>query len=267
MLILGAGWTSSFLIPLLEEEKISYAATSTTGRAGTMEFVFDPSSDDLSRYKKLPSAETVLITFPLKGKDQSKHLHDLYGKTHPHASARFIQLGSTGIFQIPNQSLWVSRHSPYDKTDPRAIAEDELLELGGCVLNLAGLWGGARMPRTFIKRVATTKEQLRTKTSLHLVHGKDVARSILALHHSFTPGQRWMLTDLFVYDWFALIMGWGDGSSSEGDASGPHLDWVREVMEEEGIKALPRCMEALGRCYDSREFYSTFGFSPVRARV
>ncbi|RDW77409.1 hypothetical protein BP6252_05462 [Coleophoma cylindrospora] len=266
MLILGAGWTSTFLIPLLEEENISYTATSTTGREETVKFVFDPSSDDLAPYKKLPSAETVLITFPLKGKGPSKHLHDLYNRTHPQASARFIQLGSTGIFQIPNQTLWITRHSPYDKTDPRAIAEDELLELGGCVLDLAGLWGGSRMPRTFIKRVVVTKEQLKTKKSLHLIHGKDVARSILALHHSFTPGQRWLLTDLFVYDWFALIMGWGDGSS-EGDASGPHIDWVREVMDEEGIQALPRSMEALGRCYDSREFYTTFKFSPIQARV
>ena len=31
VLILGAGWTSTFLIPLLEEEKLSYAATTRDG--------------------------------------------------------------------------------------------------------------------------------------------------------------------------------------------------------------------------------------------
>jgi hypothetical protein len=29
----------------------------------------------------------------------------------------------------------------------RAIAEDELRDLGGCVLNLAGLYGGERDPK------------------------------------------------------------------------------------------------------------------------
>jgi len=38
-------------------------------------------------------------------------------------------------------------------------------------------------------------------------------------------------------------------------------------MEEEGVRALPRSMEALGRCYDSREFWKTFGLVPLKARI
>ena len=78
-----------------------------------------------------------------------------------------------------------------------------------------------------------------------------------------------MLTDMFVYDWWALILGWGEGGSKGKDenAEGPHLEWVRELMVEHGVRALPRSMEQLGRCYDSREFWSTFGIVPVRARI
>ena len=192
VLVLGAGWTSTFLIPLLEKESISFAATTTTGRDGTIEFKFDPSSTDTSPYTLLPDAHTILITFPLKGEGQSKMLLDLYAKTHSSSPPRYIQLGSTGIWQIQGQDLWVTRHSRYNKEDPRAVAEDELLELGGCILNLAGLWGGSRNPRDWVKRVATTKEQLKGKNSLHMVHGQDVARAILGVHRNYTPKERWV---------------------------------------------------------------------------
>ncbi|MCJ1395913.1 hypothetical protein MMC18_008799 [Xylographa bjoerkii] len=229
ILILGAGWTSTFLIPDLEARGISYAATSTTGRPGTLPFKFDSSSPSLEPYHLLPSAITILITFPLKGPHQSTHLLSLYRASHPDATPNWIQLGSTGIFQIADQELWVTRHSNYDRENARAVAEDELLGLGGCVLNLSGLWGGARQPRDFVKRVAASKEQLKGKTSLHMVHGIDVARAVVALHEKFTPGERWMLTDMFVYDWWALILGWGDGGANgkNEDAEGPHLEWAR----------------------------------------
>ncbi|MCJ1405352.1 hypothetical protein MMC11_008579 [Xylographa trunciseda] len=238
ILILGAGWTSTFLIPLLETRQISYAATSTTGRPGTLPFKFDPSSPSLEPYHLLPSATTVLITFPLKGPHQSTHLLSLYHASHPDVTPKWIQLGSTGIFQIADQELWVTRHSKYDVENARAVAEDELLALGGCVLNLSGLWGGARQPRDFVKRVATSKEQLKGKTSLHMVHGMDVARAVVAVHENFSNGERWMLTDMFVYDWWALILGWGEGGSEgkDTDAKGPHLEWVRELMVEENAR-------------------------------
>lgn len=82
----------------------------------------------------------------------------------------------------------------YNTSDARAIAEDELISLGGCVMNLSGLWGGARQTKNWLDRVASTKEQLKAKTSLHMIHGLDVARSILAVHQNFSKaaGQRWV---------------------------------------------------------------------------
>jgi len=112
-------------------------------------------------------------------------------------SYNFIQLGSTEIFSVDKQDLWVTRHSKYDKSNLRAIAEDELLGLGGCVLDLSGLWGGARQVKHWVDRVAATKEQLKGKTSLHMVHGEDVARAIIAVHHKFgdAKGQRFVCSN------------------------------------------------------------------------
>lgn len=163
LLILGAGWTSTFLIPLLESSKISYSTTTTTGRDNTISFKFDPESDDLRPYKSLPAAQTVLITFPLTGTGQSKKLVELYQSVHSNkqdskSTPNWIQLGSTGIFQAPG---WNDNTSPYNKENARGIAEDELLHLKICsstVLNLAGLYDDdKRKPRNWVARVAKNK--------------------------------------------------------------------------------------------------------------
>lgn len=282
LLILGAGWTSTFLIPQLRSHNLTHAATTTTGHNHTIPFKFDPTNtDDPSYFSILPNARHILITFPLTGTGQSSLLVQQYKSTHPRVAdhVRFIQLGSTGIWQFDGQhDLWVTRHSKYDSTKPRAVAEDEMLALGGCVINLAGLWGGEREPRNWVERVATTKEAVKTKKSLHMVHGIDVARAIVAVIEAWdrsknVKGQRWMLTDGFVYDWWSLFVGWAD-TEEEQEAEGKKENkpsrqsvWVYELMEEQGVRALPRSMESLGRCYDSREFWATFGLTPLKSRI
>ncbi|KAK5114154.1 hypothetical protein LTR62_002724 [Meristemomyces frigidus] len=286
LLILGAGWTSTFLIPLLASQQLSYAATTRDGRkvAGTttIKWSFNPDDKDKKQFSSLPPAKHVLITFPLTGKHQSKTL--VHGYEAAYASkggggVRFIQLGSTGIWQIGQKTLWTSRRSPYDTTNARAIAEDELLSLHGCVLNLAGLWGGERDPKTWVERVAKTKEDVEGKKSLHMVHGLDVARAIVAVMGSWEKagGERWMVTDGFVYDWWSLMVGWADakneasdggrGTGGAGREPMQQAKWVFELMREEKVWALPRSMETLGRCYFGREFWDVFGLVPLKGRL
>jgi hypothetical protein len=87
----------------------------------------------------------------------------------------------------------------------RAVAEDELRGLGGCVLNLAGLYDGEkRDPKGWVTRVATTKEQVQAKRALHVVHGADVAGAVVGVYRKREENMaetRWLVTDLRVYDW------------------------------------------------------------------
>lgn len=81
-----------------------------------------------------------------------------------------------------------------------------------------------------------------------------------------------MLTDLFVYDWWALILGWCGSPKDDSGGTGvrnvlPQLQWIQELLVEKNIMALPRSPEQLGRCYDSREFWIRFGLMPVNARI
>lgn len=108
-----------------------------------------------------------------------------------------------------------------------------------------------------------------------MIHGTDVARAIVAVHENFAAasGQRWLLTDMRVYDWWDLASAWGNGgadsSSNSGDANpnGPQPGWVKELMEEQGVRVLPRPPGSMGRVLDSREFWSVFGLSPLKARL
>ncbi|KAF7312674.1 hypothetical protein MIND_00281700 [Mycena indigotica] len=283
ILILGAGWTSTFLVPLCKKSDITFASTTRSGASSTIKFEFQPDSEDEEPYRLLPDATTVLITFPITLRGASERLVKLYLATrHTLTPATgFIQLGATTRISliVPAQNSVASavttnildRHSPISLTG-RANAEEELLGLHSrgvastTVLNLAGLWGGQRIPRNWLGRVASTKEALAAKGSLHLIHGEDVARAILAIHNDFATaaGERWLLTDGRVYDWWDLASAWRAGSAPPEDA--PAI-WVRELMKEAGVKVLPRDKADLGRVLDSSEFWDTFGLSPVHARV
>ena len=271
VLILGAGWTSQFLIPLLKTSHVTYAATTRDGRDSTIPFTFNPSSQDIKPYTLLPSAETVLVTFPLTGEGQSKQIISLYRKVNGHSN-NWIQLGSTGIFTAPH---WNDHNASYNKESPRAIAEDELLELGGCVLNLAGLYGGERNPKNWVARVAKTKEEVKGKRALHVIHGEDVGRAVIAVHQNFSTGKRWLLTDLRVYDWWDLIQDWGgDVKNAIAKADGEraaqevhYTEWVGELMAEGHVRALPRSVESLGRVLDSVAFWTAMGIWPCKGRL
>jgi hypothetical protein len=103
ILILGAGWLSTFLIPLCKEKSITYTATTRSGHDSTIEFDFDPDSKDVEPYKVLPDAQTVLITFPIEKAGASTRLIELYhssGSNHARSRARFIMLGATSIWDV-----------------------------------------------------------------------------------------------------------------------------------------------------------------------
>jgi hypothetical protein len=248
ILILGAGWTSTFLIPYLDTQGITHAATTRSGREGTIAFSFDEASSTAATFESLPRAKTVLITFPTTG---ISRLVELYNRTHD-PTTQYILLGSSGIWNAPTL---VTRHSPWDPNNARARAEEELLLLGGCVLNLSGLWGGSRNPHTWVARVAPTKEKLAAKGSLHVVHGEDVAVAVVAVHQHWQEarGQRWVLTDLRCYDWWDLALAWG-GEECRA--------WALELIGGEGT--LPRDRQKRGRAIDSSEFWRVFGVLPKR---
>ena len=131
--------------------------------------------------------------------------------------------------------------------------------------------------------MATSKAQVKAKGALHLIHGHDVARAIIATHRAFqectdmAEGKRYMLTDLHVYDWWDLIQMWGrearekarvtENGTGSGEEKLTYELWVGQLMVEEDIKALPREGDQLGRRLDGRAFWEAMGIWPEMGRV
>ena len=107
LLILGAGWTSDFLIPLLARRHIAFAATTRDGRSrsgvDTIKFHFGDGADEHAAFSQLPDARTVLVTFPLYKPGESGRLLRLWKETHARTRALVVQLGSTGIWDVRGQ--------------------------------------------------------------------------------------------------------------------------------------------------------------------
>ena len=99
------------------------------------------------------------------------------------------------------------------------------------------------------------------KKSLHIIHGLDVARLTFAITQDFTPGQRWIVTDMHIYDWYELVLG-----LDEGDGSEDRKQWVQELLaEDEKIQSLPRQVADLDRALDSKEVWMRFKLMPIES--
>lgn len=257
ILILGLGWTGQFLQDLFVEQNIAYAATTRDGRNGTIPWTLTASPD----VSALPWANTVLVTFPVLSADTMHELIEKY--TVEKGPTNWIILSSTRVYSADPSN----RHTPLDpsKDTGRLPAENEVIKNNGTVLHLSGLWGAQRQPKNWVPRFSKP-EALKAKIlsrQLHLVHGKDVARAILAVHQNFKSGERWLITDQTAYDWLKLFLVWGSQEQLDiidelrkndpecGKAIGSH-GTLEDIVEKGGVK--PRL--------DSDEFWDTFGLEP-----
>lgn len=288
ILLLGSGWTASFLIPLLEHTRVRYAYTSRSPPDEK-----NPDDDHKIQFEltdpvtidslcPLPRASTVVIIFPIKNLQQVDDL--VYEYEELHGRTRWIQLGSSGIWGSGRNTS----ASPVDLTNARAAAEQRLLDITAAhslhrkgapvgraaILNLAGLYGGQRQPRNFASRIGATKEMLALKGSVHFVHGQDVARAILLLHQSKSVGwgHRWIVSDSRVYDWWPLFSFLRPALPDHPDDSPETAQrWLKELVEENHIRILPRPIankpdqrlpHYLERGLDGHEFWSLFNTKP-----
>lgn len=207
VLLLGSGWTSRFVLPLLKRKGISHACTKRAPSDSDGSHVFPLQvnaalEQSATGFQALPQADIVVFVFPLTSSEMIDGIIGAYEKAKQCQPA-WLALGSTGGW-----SKGVSTSStPPMATNARTQAESHLLSFhkGGrstAVLNLSGLYGEERRPVNFGRKVANTMDKLEAKTSLHLVHGKDVARAIVGMYEALGDderrgrmwGRRWIVT-------------------------------------------------------------------------
>lgn len=288
VLLLGSGWTSTFLLPRLAAEKIAF---SYTNRSGTKSAALPISQDAIewtlpepgqtkeqwaSTLAVLPSARLIVVVMALKDEAVARELVLSYDSM---MSARgydrrtkWCMLGSTGIWGSGGS---YTSSSPIDAPNARSASEDAVLSLLGeraTVLNLAGLFGSARHPINWLAKVAGTRDKLSAKTSLHLVHGNDVVEAILSVWKQLPRsdgvwGKRWLVTDGRIYDWWQLVL----DLPVPDDDHACYARWVEELQQEYDVEKLPRSIMGssddkppryLNRALSSDEFWSVIATRP-----
>ncbi|KAJ2800728.1 hypothetical protein H4R20_003952 [Coemansia guatemalensis] len=274
VLVLGRGFVGKYLTDLLEERGINYASTTTDGRDGTIKWRFSGEDDAPdAQASTLPFAESVVVTFPLLGSAAARKLIESYAGGGRHAVAgssnatpRWIYLGSTRPFKESPSSRY---------TTPDVLAGGARLEaeqcvinsFGGCVLNLAGLWGGERVPSRW-GRFYTTKEKLRGRLadrSLHLLHGADAARAICAVAMSNNPTEslvgRWLVSDTRVYEILQVITP-DDRICGFLSALLEEEADVRALLNAKTVEEIVMGESAVTKRIDSSHFWNDFKTEP-----
>ncbi|KAJ2909316.1 hypothetical protein GGI21_002005 [Coemansia aciculifera] len=271
VLVLGEGFVGKYLVEVLKAHDIDYAATTTTGRDDTIKWRLpEQAEEDTTDFSVLPAADSVVITFPLKGEAEAKRFITEYLEHHRkvqgNAYAPFwVYLGSTRPFK----STPSTRHTKPDLAAGglRVEAEEYIINVhGGCVLNLAGLWGGERVPANWA-RFYSDKEQLRGRLkerSLHLIHGADVARSIFAIisckDRASRFAGRWLVSDETVHDALQIYAGADHIRSFLDDLLGEPE--VREMLGADKVDDIQMGASAVTTRIDSSHFWSQLQLEP-----
>ncbi|CAO1616424.1 unnamed protein product [Jaminaea pallidilutea] len=290
VLLLGSGWTSSFLLPALFANDITFAYTNRSGvkpqglpLAGHPPIRWTcPSSGDSrmqwrKSFREFPIARMVVVVMPLKDDIAARELVASY-QSFVHEKGgqertKWCVLSSTGVFG-PGQH---SSSSPVSNPTPRSHAEDALAQLAksdATILSLAGLYGGStRHPQNWLSKVASDQEKLASKGSLHLLHGKDVARAVLGVWRQVGNGKvwdsRWIVTDGRVYDWWQLVTQLPQTYAERSQ----YKQWVEALRKQYDVGSLPRSVadahrpeqqlpRFLERALSSDEFWKAIGERP-----
>ncbi|KAJ2815515.1 hypothetical protein IWW50_006801, partial [Coemansia erecta] len=252
-----------YLTDLLAQNNVTHAATTTDGRDNTIGWRFPSTTDTPLDLDALPQASTIVVTFPLQGRQAAERLiRSFTGRST--SPIHWIYLGSTRAFK-QQSSTPSTRFTEPDVLagGPRLEAEECVIrEHRGCVLNLAGLWGGARVPDKW-SRFYTTKERVRGRLddrSLHLIHGADAARAVYAVIQSKGEG-RWLVSDMGVYDMLVILMG-------DERVRGFLGELLREEQEVQSLLGATEVSNVqldhaqVVKRIDSSHFWTQFGIQP-----
>ena len=250
LLILGLGWTGQYVYNDCIKNDIQVKATTTTGRDNTIKFAFTTETT-IEEIEQLPRAQSIIITFKITETSSIEKLVSGLSLGQDEMP-KMILLGSTRPWN-PIDGNWCDINHP--TPDERFIVEQQFLTMGGCVLNLAGLFGGLRQPKNWISRVASSKEQLGLKKSLHLIHGRDISRLVLAVFKKFV-NQRFLVTDMRIYDWLEIVLLFGNNEQK---------GWGLEIIKEDGIRSVPREHQLLERCIDGTQIWNHFDLLPLES--
>ena len=130
--------------------------------------------------------DAAVVTFPPEG------TVDGFWEALARKASRVILLGTTGIYGRDGTGRPIlTEATAIDPAHPRAAAEAEVMDRGGIVLRLAGIYGSGRNPGRWVREGRLTYED----RQLNLVHVDDVIRAVLFMTVHPSPSPVYNLAD------------------------------------------------------------------------
>lgn len=196
LIILGAGYTARFVLPLTARQYVRVLATSRepdrplSYLPPDQRIRFDLTQQD--SWKNIPSDCDLLWCFPAEPLDQVQAFAAAANLT----SRRLVILGSTSAYSTgtssENPPPWIDETAPIDLTKPRVQGEEFLrTHCRAIVLMVAGIYGPGRNPLDWIKsgRVGPSRKYV------NLIHVEDLADICLTALERGVPGEAYNVSD------------------------------------------------------------------------
>ncbi|GJL54459.1 MAG: NAD(P)-dependent oxidoreductase [Nitrospirales bacterium] len=201
LVILGAGYTGTFLYPLA---KTHGWRTYATSRNPITHLPLVPENDriifDLTAPKtwgNIPKNAHVIWCFPALPQDAAVN----FIEQHFEDRGRLIMLGSTSAYGSGQPSP-VDEHAPLDYSIPRVQSEEYLRETyGAVVLRLAGLYGPGRHVLDWMRKGKVNN----TNKYVNLIHIEDVAAICLAALERAKAGEVYNVSDGISRQWSKIF--------------------------------------------------------------
>ena len=202
VVILGAGYTARFLLPLASHHYAHVLATSRVPEkhlshiAPNRRIRFDLTQQDT--WKNIPTETDLLWCFPAV----PLHLVQEFSATFDSPSRRLMVLGSTSAYDVGSSKEypppWIDESAPINLAKPRVQGEEFLrINCGAIVLRVAGIYGPGRNPVDWIRtgRVGASRKYV------NLIHVEDLAAICLTSLRQGAPGDVYNVSDGIPRTW------------------------------------------------------------------
>jgi hypothetical protein len=196
LVILGAGYTARFVLPLAGSLYAHVQATSRDPESHLshvplhQRIRFDLEQSDT--WKNIPSDADLLWCFPAT----PIHLLQQLTRARDLRLHRLVVLGSTSAYTEADSSEypppWINETAPISRQQPRVEGEEFLrTTCGATVLRVAGIYGPGRSPLDWIKkgRVGPSRKYV------NLIHVEDLATVCLVVLARGLRGEAYNVSD------------------------------------------------------------------------
>lgn len=227
LIILGAGYTARFVLPLAEHRYAHVLATSREPDKHLSNVTPDRrvrfDLHDRTTWNQISPDNDLLWCFPA----EPLELVQDFAKGLGLRSSRLVVLGSTSAYDVPTQATdypppWTDETAPINLGKSRVQGEEWLRKNhGATVLRVAGIYGPGRSPTDWIRkeRVGPSRKYV------NLIHVEDLSTICLTALERGVPGEAYNVSDGTPRTWTEICRRaqdrWGIQSAARSDETVP----------------------------------------------